>query len=238
MKSKSPSKSSPPVRKASSHPVAKLTSPAKSTAPQPGVFHVPDSSRGLNPLELPLSTRLENALRGRGVARLGELHGVPERELREAGNCGATTVAELHALIIRAAAGEFSAPDAAARKPAELLPLLDALVAKLPTRNRTILRVRLGAETGRKTTLAATGDRYDLTRERVRQVIDLCVSQLRRTGSLRLKFYLTQLEAHCRKARQPLSTGLLAQWLGAARNPDLEYYVRLVCLLQPSLDQN
>jgi hypothetical protein len=193
----------------------------------------------LDPFELPLSTRLEAALRRQGVLHLGDLHALPQRDLQAVGNCGAGTIAELVRLIKRAATGEFSAPEAAARKPADLVPLLDALVAKLPARNRSILRLRLGAESGVKNTLAETGQPYGLTRERVRQVMEICVERIRRSGSLRLKFHLSQLEARCRKARQPLSGALLGQWLGASSatlRSSLDYYVRLIVLLHPGVD--
>jgi hypothetical protein len=218
---------------------AQSAAAVKSPSHSPRAFSVPESVRALDPFELPLSTRLEAALRRHGVLHLGDLHARPQSDLRAVGNCGAGTLAELVHLIKRAAGGEFSAPAAAARKPADLVHLLDALVAKLPARNRAILRLRLGAESGDKHTLAETGQAYGLTRERVRQVIEICVERIRRSGSLRLKFHLSQLEARCRKAGQPLSSGLLGQWLGASSaslRSSLDYYVRLLVLLHPGLD--
>src|ERR1035438_7666937 len=95
-------------------------SPARNRAPAPSAaavnpkslraFSVPESVRGLDPFELPLSTRLEAALRRQGVLHLGDLHALPQRDLQAVGNCGAGTIAELVRLIKRAATGEFSAP--------------------------------------------------------------------------------------------------------------------------------
>lgn len=219
---------------------AKAAGAAPSETQARRAFQVPEAVRELNPFELPLSTRLEAALRRKNVTRLGDVDGVAERDLQAVGNCGAGTLAELGRLIKRAAAGEFAAPGGAERKPADLPQLLDSLVAKLPNRNRAILQIRLGAKSGDKNTLAATGDQYGLTRERVRQVIEICVDRLRRTGSQRLKFHLTQLEARCQKAHQPLTADLFRQWLGAGASslklaPD--YYVRLLVLLDPALER-
>ena len=219
---------------------AKAAGSVKPGANAPHIFQVPEAARSLNPFELPLSTRLESALRRRNLARLGDVDGLAGRELQAVGNCGAGTLAELERLIKRAATGEFAAPEGAARKPADLVSLLDTLVAKLPARNRAILRLRLGADSGDKNTLAETGQQHGLTRERVRQVIEICVERIRRSGSLRLKFHLAQLEARCQKARQPLSAELFRQWLGPSAvnlrsSPD--YYVRLLVLLHPALDQ-
>ena len=234
MKSSSESKSTV-SRKAT--PKAAVAGPSQTKAQH--TFEVPEAARGLNPFELPLSTRLEAALRRRNVSRLGDLNGVTEHELKSAGNCGAGTLAELAQLIKRAATGEFAAPEGAARKPAELVPLLDSLVAKLPARNRAIVRSRLGADSGDANTLAETGRPYGLTRERVRQVIEICVERIRRSGGPRLKFHLEQLAARCQKARQPLSGDLFRQWLGpSAKLPSAaDYYVRLLVLLDPALEK-
>ena len=202
------------------------------------VFSVPENVRPLNPFDLPLSVRLEKALRRRGVHCLGQLHATPVRHLRELGNFGARSVGELNRLIERAAAGEFSTPPAdAAWAPAELVRTLDVLMAQLPDRNREILALRLGADDDQARTLQSIAKRYQLTRERVRQVVLQGVNQIRKAGSLPLRWHLEQLDDRRRAASRPLSTTMLGQWLpSAARcNFPLVFYVRLIGRVQPGI---
>ena len=211
---------------------------AKRPIRQPVVFSVPEQVHPLNPFDLPLSVRLEKALRRRGVHCLGELHALPVHHLLELGNFGSKSAAELNRLIARAAAGEFSTPPAgAAWEPAELVRMLDALVAQLPDRDREILALRLGADDGKTRTLESIGGRFKLTRERVRQVVLLCAERLRRAGSLPLRWHLEQLDVRRRAASRPLSTTLLGQWLPSAARCQfpLAFYVRLIRRVQPGI---
>jgi len=111
----------------------------------------------LNPFDLPLSVRLEGVLRRKGVRQLGDLHGVPLRELKGFANCGNTTISELTHLIKRAGAGEFNTEPEVTWDPAKLVCTLDALVADLPNRDAEILVLRLGGKGDEVPTLEEAG---------------------------------------------------------------------------------
>ncbi len=53
------------------------------------------------------------------------------------------------------------------------------LLEKLSPRDRTILKMRLGLEDGKKWTLKEIGDKFKVSRERIRQVENLAIDQLR-----------------------------------------------------------
>ena len=60
---------------------------------------------------------------------------------------------------------------------------LDAAMENLSQRDREILRLRFGFETGEVETLEKVAKRYGITRERVRQLEMHAVSMLRRSKS-------------------------------------------------------
>lgn len=146
-------------------------------------FFVPANLHSLSTFDLPLSVRLEGVLRKKGVRRLGDLHCLPLKELRRVRNCGKNTIAELILLIERATAGEFTE---VTWNPTELVRTLDALVADLPDRNEEILLLRLGGKSDEVPSLEEVGAKFGITRERVRQIVDLGVERVRKTGSRRL----------------------------------------------------
>ncbi len=198
--------------------------------PLPAAFHVPVAVRHLPLRDLPLSVRLKNVLAKLNLHCLGELHDWPQHQFRAVRNCGAMTVAELARLIERAVAGEFFPPatDPAA-VPAELVRTLDTLLAQLPERNREILRWRLVGQDGRKVTLKAVGKKFGVTRERVRQIVLKGIYQLRRGGSVRLRWLLAQLAARSQAEGRPLTAERLGEWLPAAADPSsLAFYIRLI----------
>ncbi len=57
--------------------------------------------------------------------------------------------------------------------------LVSSFLAVLPVRQREILEGRFGLKNGREMTLAALGSRYKVTRERIRQIQNLSLDELR-----------------------------------------------------------
>jgi hypothetical protein len=201
---------------------------------------VPASIGHLNPFEFPSSARLEGLFRRKGLTRLGELDGVPLEELRNFGNCGPRTIAELVHLVERVAAGDYAIPkDPLA--PASLTAMiqnLDETVVDLPAREKEIVLLRLGAgKGGQFWTLRKVGNKFRLTRERVRQIMELILPHVRKAGGPGLAAQLRAIAATCTQMVCPLTPQLLSQWLGGktpGRYP-LPVYVRLLGELQPEI---
>jgi len=154
--------------------------------------------------------------------------------LKELKSCGWKTVAELVRLTDRIAAGEFalSAPAMSAQSMAEMLRKLDGLIAELPTREREMLLLRIGAgKDPRIWTLRKIGTRYHVTRERVRQVVEKMFALVRAGGGPGLAGQLEAIASFCAQRACPLTVPLLAQWLGKAQAPGrfkLACYVRVL----------
>ncbi len=207
--------------------------------PAAGLFQVPQEWHDLSVADLPLSVRLEGVLQRRGARCLGDIHGVSVDDLAKMKNCGRKTIAELAGLIERAVAGSFVEATDASWNPVELVRLLDALVADLPNRNKEMLILRLGGRNSDTIpTLGSVGAKFGLTRERIRQIMELSVERIRKRGSRRLRSYLEHVEGVCRDQVCPLTPALLKQWLG---NPlttgrfSLAFYVRLLAELNTTI---
>jgi hypothetical protein len=202
---------------------------------------VPDSVSHLNPFEFPSSARLEGLFRRRGVTRLGELHGVPLEELRNFGNCGPRTIAELVHLLERIVAGDYAIPEdcLSPASIALLLRKLDDTIGDLPVREREILLLRVGAtKNGRPWTLRKVGDKFHLTRERVRQIMELILPHIRKSGGPGLAAQLRAIAAACVEKVCPLTPQLLSKWLEGAKSPgrySLSVYVHLLGELHPEI---
>jgi hypothetical protein len=198
-------------------------------------------ARDLNPLDFPASVRLEGVFRRRGIKRLGQLDGVALNDLRRMGNCGHRTVAELVELLRRVAAGEFSVP-AEPLAPASLaaaLRRLDEGISRLAGREREIFMLRMGAgKKNRMWTLEEAGQKFGLTRERVRQIMELILPALRKAGGPGLAVQMREIAAVCEKAVCPLTSELFSQWLagaGKSRRFPIPVYVRLLGELHPGI---
>lgn len=199
---------------------------------------VPAELHHLNVADLPLSVRLEGVLQRKGVRCLGDVQGVSLDDLRRTKNCGRKTIAELQQVIERAAAGEFTEAENTRWNPVELVQTLDALVSDLPDRNEAILSLRLGGRRDKVPTLEEVGGKYGLTRERIRQVIELSVERIRKRGGQRLRRCLEYVEEFCRDHVCPLTPALLEQWLGdslTAARFNLAFYVRLLAKLKTTI---
>src|SRR5260370_5375253 len=179
----------PAVRGPVSRPPAKKKrNPANSRrrSPRPGErLSVPATAHKLSPYDFPLSTRLTNVLKKRGIARLGELDGIALSDLQEFESCGWKTAAELVRLTKRIAAGEFalSGQGLSAESLAAMLHKIEDLIAALPPREREMVLLRIGAGRDQRVwTLRKIGLRYHVTRERVRQVVDKMLAWVRAGG--------------------------------------------------------
>lgn len=202
---------------------------------------IPEHVSHLNPFEFPSSARLEGLFRRKGITRLGQLNGVPLEELRKFGNCGPRTISELVHLLERIAAGDYPVPDdpLSPENFALLLKKLDETIAELPAREREILLLRIGVtKNGRSWTLRKVGDKFHLTRERVRQIMELILPYIRKSGGPGLAAQLRAMAAACVDKVCPLTPQLLSKWLQAAKSPGrypLPVYVRLLGELHPDV---
>ncbi|MBI2927635.1 MAG: hypothetical protein HYY24_18220 [Verrucomicrobia bacterium] len=174
------------------------------------------------------------------MTRLGDLHGLPVRELYALRNCGSHTVSELVSLLERVAAGEFQLPSEPF-SPAQLggvLLLLERGLAQLPPRDREMLLLRLGATDNRPWTLEEVGAKFNRTRERVRQVEERMLHAVRRAGGPTLIAQLRGISALCHDLVCPLTPGLLTQWAGPTTGrPQLPpaACLRLLAKLHPDI---
>jgi hypothetical protein len=202
---------------------------------------IPANVSHFSPFEFPASARLEGLFRRKGFTRLGDLDGVALEDLRNFGNCGPRTIAELVHLLERVVAGDYTVPEdcLSPANVAGMLRQLDATIADLPARERDILLLRVGAtKDGRFWTLRKVGDKFHLTRERVRQIMELILPYVRKAGGPGLAAQLRAMAAICVEKVCPLTPQLLAEWLPAGKAPGrypLPVYVHLLGELHPEV---
>ncbi len=72
---------------------------------------------------------------------------------------------------------------------------VDRILSVLPTREQAILRTRYGINDGRPRTMKETGERFDLTRERIRQIEKQALAQLRKVWARAADETLTETVA-------------------------------------------
>lgn len=223
------------LRKVAEHPECARLGPWVATDRLPGdwnIFFVPPRARSASPLELPLPVRLRDALQMRHIDTLGDLHGMPVSLLRHTPNFGRTSLRALLDVMTRIARGEFEPPRGAQTlRPAVLLPWLDRLIAQLPPRQHRILMARFGGAGQPRKTLDAVGQRFGLTRERVRQIQEIICHRLPRLGGPAFLDALRQLAKVLAAEGSPRSPQQVARWLeplpASARFPS-EFYARLL----------
>ena len=196
-------------------------------------FSVPPEAQCINPFELPVSARLANLLTALQVSRLGDLDGYMPRELLGVNNCGRVTVRELESLLDQVAAGEFKTPAGPFRieQTAQLLRLLDASLAKLCAPTGEIMRLRLEPGTAGIMSLEQAGRRFNLTKERIRQIERRSLFKIKQLAGPELGHYLRGVANTCQESVCPLTPRLLRHWLGEDAAPgDLSpaAYVRLL----------
>ncbi len=204
------------------------------------VVFVPADVQDLKFGDLPISVRLQGVLRQKRLTRLGDLHGIKVNELKGVRNCGKGTIAEILRLIEKAVAGGFAAVTEAdvGWAPADLAKFIDALVAGLSPRDVGILRLRLDGEKRQWLTLEDVGAKFNLTRERIRQVIEKIAASLLKAGSRKLNAYLRHVEHACHELVCPLTPALWEQWLGEKVRDcrfSSTFYVRLLYEMYPAI---
>ncbi|MDQ6632428.1 MAG: hypothetical protein M3Y82_11855, partial [Verrucomicrobiota bacterium] len=161
--------------------------------------------------ELPMSVRLENVLKQCGYKLLGDLHGLETADLLKVRNCGQKSILELKELIRRAAMGEFSST---AREDVglclhEIIHAIDSGLASLSNRNHKIFDARLSLRTLEDVSLE-----FKMTRERVRQIVNVSVDKMRRDGGPRLREALKAVVRECQRRVCLLTPDLFVRWIG------------------------
>ena len=186
--------------------------------------------------DLPVSVRLDNALEGTGIERLGHLHGWPIRALMARRSFGVTSLAELTALLRRAEAGEFthSEPELASQTPADLLWLIDDLVSRLPRRWRALLALYFGAGGAAPQTASQISKQSGVGTIVIRCQLRNAIRRIRDQGNPRLLTLLDWVDGNCASSQTPLSPPLVSTWQESARpfRYSPEFYVRLIAGLR------
>ena len=203
------------------------------------VLVVPLTGRELKLSELPMSVRLENALQSRGYQTLGELNHVDVQTLLAVKNCGKKCILELHELIRRAGSGEFS-PIGTTDLVANLRQVsqsIDSGIANLPKRDRKIYEARLFGDNGNPQTLEEIGSKFQMTRERVRQIVRVVGQTIRRGGGPKLGRALEVIANECRQRVCPLTPELFVEWLGAnaVLMHSAQFYVCVLDHIDPAI---
>ena len=203
------------------------------------IILIPEYASDYTPADLPISVRLEHALKNKKVVRLADLNGCYVGELKALGNCGQRTCDELTAMIKRLAAGEFrpASGDISTSATAEVLRLIDQAIKELPPQLREILILRYGGGPLGRWTLDGIALKSQLTRKRILQIVQVAVEQVRKMTAAKINPYLRSLEASCSEKVCPLNPAWLSELLanGTAGRYPVVFYVRLLGELNPAI---
>lgn len=187
--------------------------------------------------DLPVSGRLKQVLLRLGAACLGEIDGFTIDNMLLAWNCGPGTILELAAFIKRTSVSENAEPRATNHL-AALIQNIDTLIDGLPGRYKEVLLLRFRARGEAWQTLEEIGTKFQLTRERVRQLIERSLEQIRRGGGEGLRRGLVYVEKVCRQKVCPLTPALLKKWikpLPTTNQFGFAFYVALLEQLEPAI---
>ncbi len=202
-------------------------------------FLIAENIRPLKFSDLPISERIAGLVKKARLRRLGDLHRRTPSELLRYRNCGRRTIQELWRIIARAEQGEFnSVPCDTATAPVVLVRLLEAGLEKLDERDRHLLLNRIGGGQLPPQTLEQLGQREGLTRERVRQVLEIQFTLLRKISGPQIPRLLQMIRERCLSALCPLTPELLNEWLtqqGFAPTYPAPAYVRLFGALDKNI---
>jgi hypothetical protein len=212
---------------------------ARKLVRQASTLFIPQSARGRTMKDLPMSARLEHVLGRSGCRLLGDLNGRSLEEIIESKNCGRHTLNELVTLVQRIQAGEFDGcSETEGSREERLISFIDDLVMGMPLRERGIVLMRYGADGGDPATLQEIGSKYEITRERVRQILQRMGRQIHKAVSLRFENLLRDMAVEHLVATRPLSPEFLSHSLGANSSKvkfSLPFYIRIFHELAPSL---
>ncbi len=197
---------------------------------RPDAISIPANVRDWPLAQMPLSVRLAGVLQKMGLRTLGDLNGVLYDQVLSMRNCGQRSLRELEALVVRVQSGEFDYSRVKGLGLDFLIQESDEAVSKIPEREGEMLLMRLGGLGRRPMTLEEIGTKFGLTRERVRQVVDLLYQKVYKNGGPAVDEMLRRLAKKCLESVCPLTPELLRSWLGpkaqGGKYPDA-FYVRL-----------
>lgn len=201
---------------------------------------VPQSVRGWSISLMPISARLSGVLERLGAHLLGDLQGMSFDQLAKAKNCGRTTIAELREFVTSLQVGAFDIGNASVEgvAAAYTIRLVDDTLGKLPSRTREILLLRFGGKGEEPMTLEEIGRKYELTRERVRQIVETTIKQMHKNGRLAFGELLKKIAEKCITAVCPLTPALLTQWISVEAGTScypMSFYIRLFNELLPEI---
>ena len=184
--------------------------PAKRT------FKVSRVAGGLSLDDLPVSARLQDVLKGLGIERLEQLHGLAIHKVLARSSCGQTTFAELNILLARAEAGEYALSEQAlaSSTPADLLRQIDDLVNQRPKRARAWLTLYFGDTGVTPHSLRQISERSGVTPSDVSYRLTSAIRAMRRQGSQKLRSLLAFLDRLCNGNNDRISSALASTWRG------------------------
>ncbi len=201
-------------------------------------INIPLSYRSWPLSHMPLSVRLGGVLQKMGFRQLGDLNGATYDQILCMRNCGQRSIRELENLVRRVQAGEFDFGRIKGLGLDYLIREADEAVATIGERERQMLLMRLGGGGEPPMTLEEIGSHFDLTRERVRQVVDLLYERIYKHGGPGVDSMLKRLAQKCLDSVCPLNPDLFTQWVGAkagqCQHP-AAFYVRLFGELDPDI---
>jgi hypothetical protein len=204
-----------------------------------GILLVVPAARELDPRELPIPRRAEKTLHRLGVQRLGDLDGVALSELKAVRNCGTKTVRDIQSLVRRANEGEFALTPETLQKatPLDFVVQIDEMLRRLPKRHLQIMTLRFGGGRHPPARLEAIGARFNLSRERVNQIVHENLRRFIRSGAPKTNALLDVMVASCERDVCPLTPGHL---LDRAPKPwplpyQPEFYLRAIAAMRPEI---
>ncbi len=213
-------------------------SPRKTPAGAPlRALSVPPHLHAINAFDLPLSHRAENVLRKIGVRQLGDLDGINPQQLLAISACGQGTIREIQRLLAKARTGAYLLQTDKELSRSALLEYLDSLLLHLRSRENEFIQLRFGSEPDTIHTLQAVADRFGITRERVRQVVQSGLQRISRRGGLRLKRALDRLAKNYSSPKNVLTPERLA---AGTPSPwpfrhDAIFFLHLLAALRPGI---
>ena len=205
---------------------------------EPNILSVSPTARSLLLKELPMSARLENVLRARGYVTVGDLDGCDLRDLWKVKNWGQKAIFELKQLLRRAEAGEFTTVSSTSSSDplTSVIRLIGAGMSNVNERDREILRQRLFGSNGEFKTLEEVGERFGMTRERVRQIVKGAFEKIRRLGGPILARALEALANEHNASVVPITAPLVARRLSTANGSNEwpePFYVHVIDRIAP-----
>jgi hypothetical protein len=216
--------------------LGKRRTPGRYWWPAKRTFRVSRAAGGLSLDDLPVSALLQGLLKGLGIERLEQLHGLSIRKVVARPNWGPRVFAELNALLARAEAGEFALSEQALASitPADLLCQIDDLVNQRPERDRVWLTLYFGDHELVPHSLREISMRFGATTGSVSFRLTCTIRAMCRQGSLKLRSLLDFLDRLCDGNDDRISSALASTWRGHTRpfQHSPEFYVGIIAKLR------